>query len=173
MEFQRSPTYTEDEVDNLLLQLECCFQRKVASKLHAVRSRAEGHKLLLAAEAVRNLLFEAVRGDRLLLCRVFGGSCRRFHRLQTILEQVGPCEVFSKDYNRITYSQDQRFLDMQNSMRSIKSVLKDLGTYRPRSPKTESCDTTTSGVPIGAEMPFSAGDEAERANGTSQSQRRC
>lgn len=134
--------YTEEQVDALLLRLEQCFEQHAASRRHgtglSVRARSQGHDVLLAAEGLRDLLLQAVsHADRPLLSRVFGGSCQRLERARRILDLIGPCEISSHEHHQLTFAEDQRFLDMQRALRSLESLLRDIGRDRPLSARQD------------------------------------
>lgn len=114
--------YTAEGVDDLVSKFEKCAERQVANKHSAVKLRAAERDLLQVAEASRNLMLKAVKGDKSLLSQVFGGSCSRFHRFRNVLETVDLSEM---------HASDQRWKDLSEAILTIEEVLKQLGMFKP------------------------------------------
>lgn len=125
---KRGQGYTADEVDSLAVQFGACAERQIANKESAVRLRAAERDLLQVAEAARDLMLKAVKGEKQYLAEVFGGSCTRFHRFRRVLDTVELSEMHEKD---------ARWTDLQKAMEIIEEVLKQLGMFKPWKPSTK------------------------------------
>lgn len=115
-------SYTALEVDELNSKFEKCGERQETNKSSVVRLRAAERDLLAVAEAARDLLLKAVKGDKGLLSEVFGGNCIRFHRFRRVLDTVELSDM---------HSTDKRWSDLKTAMDIIEDVLKQLGLFKP------------------------------------------
>mmetsp|Transcript_56222 Transcript_56222/g.174361 ORF Transcript_56222/g.174361 Transcript_56222/m.174361 type:complete len:286 (+) Transcript_56222:88-945(+) len=107
--------YSADLVDELLAKFQKCAQRQNANKGSAVKLRAAENDLLTVAEKTRDLLNEAVKGDRDLLVEVFGGNCRRFHHFRQAMDTVELSPM---------HASDQRWQHLSKSMDTVEEILK-------------------------------------------------
>jgi len=114
--------YTAEEVDKLAVDFEQKAEKQIANVGKPVRLRAAERDLLQVAEAARNLMLKAVKGDKALLSDVFGGSCERFHRFRRVLETVQMSDM---------HASDARWKDLKNAIDTIEEVLKQLGMFKP------------------------------------------
>lgn len=121
----RKDEYTCEEVDSLSEQFEQIARRQMLSP-NTVKLRATERDLLAVAESIRDKLKVAVSGEKGQLAEVFGGDCRRFHRIRCVLDEVKLSDM---------HASDQRWPDVAVQMDIIEQVLKELGLYKPWVPK--------------------------------------
>eukprot|EP00931_Biecheleriopsis_adriatica_P010249 TRINITY_DN11132_c0_g1_i1.p1 TRINITY_DN11132_c0_g1~~TRINITY_DN11132_c0_g1_i1.p1 ORF type:complete len:929 (+),score=222.04 TRINITY_DN11132_c0_g1_i1:38-2824(+) len=114
--------YTAEEVDEKIIQLENKMERHLATLTSAVKRVAAERDLLSTAEAARDLLLRAVKGEKEWLDKVFGGSCERIGRLRLLLDRVRFSDM---------HVSDQRWQNLRDCIETIEAVLKDLGTFKP------------------------------------------
>ncbi|CAK0908059.1 unnamed protein product [Prorocentrum cordatum] len=121
----RKDEYTCEEVDSLSEQFEQIARRQMLSQ-GQVKLRATERDLLAVAENIRDKLKVAVSGEKGQLAEVFGGDCRRFHRIRCVLDEVKLSDM---------HASDRRWPDVAVQMDIIEQVLKELGLYKPWVPK--------------------------------------
>jgi len=114
--------YSSEEVEKVVASLEQCAERQAASKGATVKLRACERDLLTCAEAGRNLLLEAVKGDKALLEDVFGGTCEHINRLRVVIDAVEFSDM---------HKNDARWNDLNNACKTVEEVLQELGLYKP------------------------------------------
>merc|ERR1719188_1911379 len=110
----RKDEYTSEEVDSLSEQFEQAARRQMLSP-NTVRLRATERDLLAVAESIRDKLKVAVAGEKGQLAEVFGGDCRRFHRIRCVLDEVKLSDV---------HANDRRWPGVAIQMDIIEQVLK-------------------------------------------------
>lgn len=118
-------TYTEAEVDQQVTLLERGAERQIATAGSAVKGVAAERDLLSAAETSRNLLIKAVKGEKAVLTKIFGGDCERLGRLRLILDRVVMSEM---------HQTDPRWNNLRDACDSIEAVLQECGSYKPWKP---------------------------------------
>lgn len=114
--------YTAEEVDTLVVRLEKNVERQLATLDSAVKGRAAERDLLSTAEATRDLLLKAVKGEKEKLDQVFGGSCERIGRLRRCLDPPKFSDMHKKD---------PRWENLRAVIETVEAVLNDMGTFKP------------------------------------------
>mmetsp|Transcript_17402 Transcript_17402/g.41247 ORF Transcript_17402/g.41247 Transcript_17402/m.41247 type:complete len:937 (-) Transcript_17402:65-2875(-) len=118
-------SYTPEQVDKLIVQLEKNVQRQLDTVNSAVKGVAAERDLLSTAEAARDLLLKAVKGEKDYLDQVFGGSCERIGRLRRCLDPPQFSDMHKKD---------PRWQNLRAVIETVEAVLRDLGTFKPWEP---------------------------------------
>lgn len=115
-------SYTAEQVDTLVVRLEKNVERQLATLDSAVKGRAAERDLLSTAEATRDLLLKAVKGEKEKLDQVFGGSCERIGRLRRCLDPPKFSDMHKKD---------PRWENLRSVIATVEAVLNDMGTFKP------------------------------------------
>lgn len=115
---QTQSVYTEAQVDDISDKFEKCFEKLKSNKGSIVKKNAAERDFLKCAQQARDLFKIAVGGDKLKLESIFGGSCRRFHRLRNIMKATEFTPASAKD---------SRWSDLHEEMNIIQQVLEDMG----------------------------------------------
>ena len=90
-------TYSFEDVQTLVRRFEKCAERVVVNRNAPVKFNAAQRDLLAAAEKIRDVCIEALRGDRDLLQEVFGGSCELIGRLLVVFDEMQAQNLEFKD----------------------------------------------------------------------------
>lgn len=118
--------YSAEQVDTLLVKFENAAAKQTAEKEKVppsqVRLPASERDLLKQAEASRDLMMGAVKGDKPLLAEVFGGNCERFWRYRNAMNSVTLSDM---------HASDQRWGHLKEAIDMIEEVLKSLGKFKP------------------------------------------
>jgi len=123
------------DIDDILVRFEKAAEKQVSSKESPVKCRAAERDLLTVAECGRNLLEEAMKGDKLMLTEMFGGTSQRFQRFKHVLDIVD----FSPMHER-----DQRWQHLRDVILTIEEILKQLGVFKKLPSSTVHLSTTIS-----------------------------
>lgn len=115
-------SYTAEEVNTLVVKLEKNVARQIATVDSAVKGVAAERDLLSTAEATRDLLLKAVKGEKEYLDKVFGGSCEHIGRLRLCLDPVKFSDMHKKD---------KRWENLREAIATVEAVLNDMGTFKP------------------------------------------
>eukprot|EP00931_Biecheleriopsis_adriatica_P076817 TRINITY_DN50489_c0_g1_i1.p1 TRINITY_DN50489_c0_g1~~TRINITY_DN50489_c0_g1_i1.p1 ORF type:complete len:515 (-),score=108.44 TRINITY_DN50489_c0_g1_i1:53-1597(-) len=119
------PRLSHAVMDAMLVKLEECADRVDEAPPASVRRRATEGNLLKVVEDVRDLLDEAVRGDKQHLNQIFAAQgCERIGRLRLVIDTVRL---------EVNHS-DQRWVHIRELCESIEAILRDLGTFNPWQP---------------------------------------
>merc|ERR1719277_774638 len=80
--------YDAKMVDDLCTKFEKAWKKLKDNQNNIVRRGAAERDMLKISTEIRELLDSAVGGNKEQLEDVFGGACRRFHRLNNVVLQV-------------------------------------------------------------------------------------
>eukprot|EP00927_Polykrikos_kofoidii_P043496 TRINITY_DN37563_c2_g3_i1.p1 TRINITY_DN37563_c2_g3~~TRINITY_DN37563_c2_g3_i1.p1 ORF type:complete len:1164 (+),score=226.58 TRINITY_DN37563_c2_g3_i1:83-3493(+) len=116
-------TITQEGLKELVVKLEKCVHRQVASKGSQVKARSAERDLLAAAESVRDFCIQGMKGKKEALQEAFGtkGDDDLSHMYE-VLDSIDLASINS----------DTHILeDCRKQLDSVKKVLEDIGSLKP------------------------------------------